>query len=105
MNSQIGREDFHDRPMVALRFLSDSFKGVDPAQSDIQRLVAQLVGGLGDAIGDLALHGEPITCAVEAECPGGEERPNEKRKASEELDERGASCVLTFKSIFRRQVV
>jgi hypothetical protein len=54
--TNVGGQDLHDWPVVALRIPRDPFEGVDRAHADFERLrVVELVDCLGEALGDLPL--------------------------------------------------
>lgn len=61
MHANIGGQDFHDRPVILLRFIGDAFQGIDSTEAELHPRVslvvsgAELVDGLGEAVGDLAL--------------------------------------------------
>jgi hypothetical protein len=62
-----GGEHLHDGAVIAGRVAGDALQGIDPAQAHIEPVVAELLDGLGEAIGDLPL-------AVQLKGSGGEEQ-------------------------------
>jgi hypothetical protein len=70
-----GTQDLHHSRLVPLRgVLGEPFQGVDAAQAHVEVVAAQLLDGLGVAIGDVTLlghlegaSGDPVQPAIEPE--------------------------------------
>ena len=69
--ADIGGQDFHHRPVVCFRALSNSFQGIDAAEPKLDILTRELIDGLGKAFGKLTLRGDPQL--VQGEIESGEE--------------------------------
>jgi hypothetical protein len=55
VNSDVGSQNLHDRPVVSRRVACDALERVDAAELDARILVAELVDGSAEAFGDLPL--------------------------------------------------
>jgi hypothetical protein len=53
--AHVRRQRRHDRPVLTLALLRDTLKRVDAAELDFELLAAELLDGLGEALGDPAL--------------------------------------------------
>src|SRR3954452_4652059 len=67
--THVGGESFDDRRLVRRTVMHQSSQCVDPAKADLDLVVAQLLNGLGVAIGDMALSAEPVGFLTELVSP------------------------------------
>jgi hypothetical protein len=99
-----GGQDLLDGGPIPRGIACDAFQGVDATQAKIEvLLVAELVDGLGIAVGDLALPIDVVLFAaavdVVLELPPGQVSATGQEDAAESLEQRRAHVVLSLELV------
>jgi hypothetical protein len=100
MLAEVGGEHLHDRPVQLVRVASDLLQRVHGADPDVELLrsvLAELLDGLGEALGGLAPtlqfeHG-PVLATRLAQVQSCDDSPGQHRQAAETLEDGGAQVL------------
>jgi hypothetical protein len=98
--AQVGGEHLHDRPVQLGRVAGDLLQRVDAADADIELLrpvLAELIDGLGEALGGLAPalqleHGAILATGL-AQVQGGDDGAEQDRQPAQALEDGGAQIL------------
>jgi hypothetical protein len=85
--AHVGSQDLLDGGPVRRGITGDALQRIDAAQADIQVFAAELVDGLGVAVGDLAFAGD-------AQLPPGDVGAQRQHPTGKRLQQRGPNVVL-----------